>query len=194
MYEHESRAKSQYKNKLYSAMRKYQSYRVEVLEKCENFFQLKEREIFYVDLYKANGSGGYNMTNGGDGHSGYRVSDETRKRQSLAHTGRPLSDEHRAALNKANKARKGTKRSVDFCKKMSDLQKGKKKSTHAIDSLKKTVAKPFDVFNKTGEFIGRWNNVSDCAIDLNINRRSIHNFFSGMTASVGGYVFRRVQN
>ena len=75
MYEHTSRAKTGYKNKLYSAMRKYDNFETEILEKCETYDMAKEKEIIYISKYDSNGIFGYNLTEGGDGSAGYKVSE-----------------------------------------------------------------------------------------------------------------------
>lgn len=190
MYEHKSRARTGRKTKLYSAMKKYENFEVEIIEKCETYAQAKEREIFYISYYNSNGSNGYNLIDGGDGSCGYKISEETRQKLIKAHTGVPLSKEHRMSLSRS---KKGVKRGADFSRKMSEVLRGKKRSLESINRLKNTLSKPFNVYIKeTDEFVGHWKNVSDCANDLHINRNSIHNFFAGLTKCVAKkYIFRR---
>jgi hypothetical protein len=64
-----------------------------------------------------------NMTDGGEGCSGRRLSDETKKKLSDAHKGRKKSTEHRKALSEAKLGKKITE---DHRKNMSASLKGEK--------------------------------------------------------------------
>lgn len=191
MVEHKSRLKTGRKNKLYSAMKKYEDFQVDILEKCETYDMAKTLEIKYIKHFNSNGAGGYNMTDGGDGALGYRPSDQTRDRMSKAQKGKKRSPEH---IKTISEAKKGFKFSEESKIKMSIWQKGKKKPKKVVDKLKKTVARPFNVYVKdTGGFVGHWENVTDCAKDLEVHKNSIHNFFAGLSKCVAKkYVFRRV--
>lgn len=63
-----------------------------------------------------------NLTNGGDGASGICRSEETKRKNSIANTGRIFSEEHRANISKS---RTGKKHSQDTLLKMSLSKKGK---------------------------------------------------------------------
>lgn len=64
----------------------------------------KRIEVLLIALYKTNGlkyrnpDYGYNMTDGGDGMSGYICSDETKHRISESKKGKKLSEEHKEKL------------------------------------------------------------------------------------------------
>jgi hypothetical protein len=64
-----------------------------------------------------------NMTDGGEGCAGRRLSDETKKKLSDAHKGRKKSIEHRKALSEAKLGKKITE---DHRKNMSASLKGEK--------------------------------------------------------------------
>ena len=73
-----------------------------------------------------------NLTTGGEGTSGYKLSEETKKKMSEAKKGkkRVFSDEHRKKLSEAKKknpinAWKGKKLSEETKKKMSEAKRGK---------------------------------------------------------------------
>lgn len=97
----------------------------------------KDAEIYWIAKLKANGMKLKNITVGGEGRKG-PVSNETRKKLSIAGKGRTLSDEHKKRLRefhlgrrqtdeakaKISKANLGRKHTADSLKKMSEARKG----------------------------------------------------------------------
>ncbi len=77
--------------------------------------------------------GGYNLTRGGDGAHGAFVSEETRRKRSVAMKGRVFSDEHRAALKEAAKTAAPRKKMPDGY--VSPLR-GRKKSAEATEKMR----------------------------------------------------------
>lgn len=93
-----------YKNSIiYQAIRKYgiENFTFELVEECENIL-LNNKEIFYIEQFKTISPYGYNMTEGGEANPttswevrekirksalGRKVSEETRKKMSLAQLG-----------------------------------------------------------------------------------------------------------
>jgi len=53
-----------------------------------------------------------NKTNGGDGTSGYRHTEESRAKMSAARKGKPLSEEHRASLSAVSKGKPSPKKGI----------------------------------------------------------------------------------
>lgn len=82
-------------------------------------------EIALIAKLRLEGHRLLNMTKGGDGSVGIKDSEETRKKKSLAQTGRIVSQETRDKISKANT---GKKRSLEAKKKMSDKKFGRKLS------------------------------------------------------------------
>lgn len=70
-----------------------------------------------------------NYTDGGQGHSGFIKSEETRRKHSLALKGKPKSEEYKAK-------RRGIKRSQTTIEKMRLSQKGKKMSLEQIQKMR----------------------------------------------------------
>jgi hypothetical protein len=88
----------------------------------------------------------YNMTDGGDGTSGWVPSEETRKRMSDAHKGenhhnygKTLSEEHKRKIGKGNKNKILTEETK---KRMSDAQKGKTRSEEHRRNLSEANKNP----------------------------------------------------
>ena len=68
----------------------------------------------------------YNFTDGGEGASGVKDSEETRKKKSQSHKGRKKSPEHRANIGKANTGKKRGPLSEEHKQKISLATKGRK--------------------------------------------------------------------
>lgn len=113
-----------------------ENFSFEILEECEDDVT-NERERHWIAHFDSfNPEKGYNLTKGGD--QNFEISDETRKRMSVAKRGKPLSEQnrknlwrsrdrkfsnqHRLNLSLAAKKRKA---SDETKKKMSDALKGK---------------------------------------------------------------------
>lgn len=80
----------------YKAIRKYgwDNIKWEILE--DNITDetiLNEKETFYILKYDTFMENGYNMTSGGDGHSGYKLSEETKQKMSDRFKNIPLTEE-----------------------------------------------------------------------------------------------------
>lgn len=100
----------------------------EVVEEVENEALLNEREIYYIDLYKANrkkypNENHYNLTDGGRGIKGYKHSDETKEKIRNSSIGRKHSAE---SLEKCRLAKLGKKRSEETKAKISSSRIGMK--------------------------------------------------------------------
>lgn len=119
-----------------------------VVEVCESE-RLNEREMFWIKEYKTftqQGEYGYNMTEGGDGISGLKRSDETREKMRKSAMGRVFSEESKKKMSESRKGEKnhryGIHPSDETIKKLSESNKGKKKpkNPHTEESKKKISA------------------------------------------------------
>lgn len=122
---------------------------------CEKEAFICETTIIKAFGRRENGTGILsNMTDGGEGVSGYKHTNETRalisaihkgkpksetfkKLMSLVHTGRIVSEETRAKLSAALKAN-DARFTPEYRQKMSDLKKGTKHSQESIEKIKAT--------------------------------------------------------
>lgn len=92
------------------AIRKHgrENFIVEVLEKCETFEQLNEREKYWIAVLRCKVPFGYNRTEGGEGNVGYTPTPEHRANLRAANLGKKLSEEHVAKIKAATKGKKRT--------------------------------------------------------------------------------------
>jgi hypothetical protein len=129
-----------------------------------------EKERFYIEvLGKENLC---NMTDGGEGTSGNKLSIESKRKIGLASIGRKKTRE--CILSIADKNR-GKKRTDETKKKMSEKQKGKNNSMYGINGEKSPRAKK--VINiQTGEIYGCVNEVAKL---LNIKYGTLKSYLNG---------------
>lgn len=105
---------------LYNSLLKYgfDSHIIDLLIMSDDDDYLKTMEIYYIDLYKSNLSRhrklnvGLNLTDGGDGSTGYKHSEESLAKMSEIKKNTPYSENSVKAMNKA------------VCKKVIDLNTG----------------------------------------------------------------------
>ena len=92
----------------YRAIQKYGWDNFEHIIWCENLTQeeAKEWEVILIALFKTNCSRyknperGYNLTDGGDGMSGFKFSEESKIKMSQSKKGKKLSEDHKEKLRK----------------------------------------------------------------------------------------------
>lgn len=116
-----NQSKSSYNRALMRAIRKYgaDNFCIEQIDSAPSRAKAGELEVFWIRELKAKGKGGYNMTDGGEGVSGYELTDERRKQlseqnsgdgnfwygkyaQQSPHYGKELSEEHKQLLSEIN--------------------------------------------------------------------------------------------
>jgi len=86
-------------------------------------FILDEKEIFYIDFFDTFGKNGYNLTKGGEGSLGRKISNETRQLMSEKTKGRIVSEETKEKLRESARNRpEVTQKTKD---KLSRANKGK---------------------------------------------------------------------
>jgi hypothetical protein len=122
-------------------------------------------EIYMIDVLgrKDLGTGILrNKTDGGEGMSGYKHSEDAKKKISLSNKGRKWCDDDKKRLSENLKGRKGPIISEDAKKRLSDNRKGIKRPQYVIDKVIETKknkykpenhisAKKFTFISPTGE-------------------------------------------
>jgi group I intron endonuclease len=102
-------SKERHQEYLYRAMRKdgFENFEFSILCICKKD-ELSELECRYINDYKTFGTEGYNMTSGGEGRRDFKLSEETKRKISLAEKGKVISEETRKKLSIAGTGRKLT--------------------------------------------------------------------------------------
>lgn len=121
------RAYSDYcRNKWWHAIVKKHGYKVEILSRFDTNKEALDHEIFLISTFKQLGHKLCNLTEGGEGSTGFLPTDATRKKLSLAITGIVRSEDTR---RKISDSRKGIVFSEETRRKMSEAKKG---TTHVV--------------------------------------------------------------
>lgn len=158
------------------AIRKYglENFRKEIVESVTDRELLKEREIFWIDFYKAtNKSIGYNIAKGG--HGGDTMTHhpdllEIRKKVSNAMKGRVITDAHRESLRKNHWSTKD----IGIKEKISASLKGKPKSedhkrklSEANKRISQTLSERAKLVNATRDI--KWKEKQRATVDAVVN-------------------------
>jgi group I intron endonuclease len=124
----------------YNAIRKYgwEAFSWEIIyQSKDKDHTLKEMEPHFIkefDTFYTNDKG-YNMTSGGDGIIGLVITEEHRKKLSIANKGNKHTEETKRKIAEAGK---GRTQSEEGKKRISDAQKGKKHTKEQIEKWKKS--------------------------------------------------------
>ena len=105
------------------AIKKYSrdAFCVEILESNVPESILSKMEILHIRFFNCKSPNGYNLTDGGEGISGYQHSPETRRKISGSNQGKTHSPE---ARRKISESHRGKKHSPETRQKMSETRKG----------------------------------------------------------------------
>ena len=179
----------------------------EVVAEGENWDELTQLEIYYIDKYKTHTSlNGYNLTFGGDGTVGYEHTDEQRQKNSVAKQKYFSDSKNRIKQSIATKNAYATnpqqaERHSQFQKlRFSDPQErervaqGMREYLSDKENLRKHAmqrgAKEFLVETKDGIFVGVWLTQNQCARDLNLSVSHVNQCLKGKRKTHKGYVFK----
>ena len=136
IYESNKKDSWEWNTPLGNAIKKYgkDSFQVFVLEVCSSETELKLKEIQLIKERKSLASEtGYNLTLGGDGRLGYKLSEETKQKIGQGNLGKVMSVDAREKMSVAAKKRcvgklspmDGKKHTDDALKKISQSSKGR---------------------------------------------------------------------
>ena len=78
------------------------NFKWEIIEYCDSKEELDEMEFHYIMQYNSFGKNGYNLTCGGEGSPGRKLSIETKRKIGKKATGRWVSPETRKKISDAN--------------------------------------------------------------------------------------------
>ena len=153
------------------------NFKTDILRECQTQEELNEWEQYYIKKYNTKAPNGYNLTDGGEGISGYFFSEESKEKMSKAKQGKYTGE---------NSWNYGIKRSDEFKQKISELSKGRKHSDewkgnmsknnpkywlgkHRSDEEKEKMSKAKDAVKrkvyqyKDNVLIATYESLSDCS-------------------------------
>lgn len=95
---------------LAAAIRKHgrAAFTTTILERCTTEDEATAREVHWIREMGSRAPDGFNLTDGGEGVTGHRWTEEARAAKSLATMGKVHSDETRAKMSAAHRARNAT--------------------------------------------------------------------------------------
>jgi len=127
---------------------------IEVIESVETEKEAFEFEKYYIEKYRAEGHRLTNLTNGGEGMSGWVPSSETRAKMSAAlrdntHlSGHKHSEETLVKMSAAHKGQKawnkGKRHSAETLAKLSAASKGRKHSAETLIKMSTAIKKAYE--------------------------------------------------
>lgn len=159
-------------------------YKVEIITTVDSWDNACELEVLLIKEYGRRDlkTGSLvNMTDGGEGTQGIIVSDETKKKQSEAKTGKksnnygnPHSDKVKLRLSLVNKGKVLSQETKD---KMSQKRLGKKFSKEHIENIKNSSTCSKKLINtETGDL---YKSISECARLVGIKRTTLNAMLTG---------------
>ena len=186
-----------------NAIKKYtwDGFRHEILATGLTQREAWEMEIKLIAQYKSNcrrykqPSFGYNMTDGGDGSSGFKHTDETK--QKLSEIRSNPSDETRIRISESAKERC----TDEWRKQTSMIQSGSKRpqcSNPCSEDMRQKIKQrnSKSVYQKTldGEIIRKFSSQSEAARVTGIHQSAIWNSCNHKVKSAGGYTWDYVES
>ncbi len=190
-----------------------ESFKIEIIEDCEDLHNLNEREIHWIEFYNAtNPEFGYNIESGGNNKL---LSDETKQELSNAHKGRKQSAEwvsKRIPLKGSEEAKKwGRPKTEEQKQYLSDISSGengywygKPRDIETINKIKETKSKQKDKIidcntqkigvgkydKETNELIESYLSMSQASQKLGICYKTIFNRCNGITPQKGDFILK----
>lgn len=132
----ENRAYSKQRNKYWHRITSKTGFEVEIFISNLTEEQAFNKEKEFIKLYRDYGYKLANLTDGGDGLSGWSPSNETREKISRGNSNKPKSESHRKAMSDA---RKGMKLSEQHRHNIAEGNKGKKMSRVSTEKAQQTM-------------------------------------------------------
>lgn len=178
----EAKYKSSRKSYILNAIRKYGAdvFSVEQLDTANSLEELKQKEIYYIALYNSTDRNiGYNLTKGGEGNLGLKMSDETKEKIRQKHLGRKDSEE--------------TKQKKRYSRKNVDLSKAKENCK--LHNLK--TSKRVEKFDLLGNSLGIYNSISELKTKENLDRSGISQYLksekSKYNMAYKGFIYKVIE-
>jgi hypothetical protein len=134
-----------------------------------------------------------NLTDGGEGNSGWIPSQEVRNKISSKNKGKRHSSEAKLLISASSLGRKHSEKTKELIKSKWYQDHPKHKKCQHVKKSPVYSKVPFVVFKITGEFVGKWSSKTQCSKDLKISAPNICNCLLGKRQSHCGLLFRLVE-
>lgn len=168
-----------------------------VLKLAENLLESLafDLEIALIAKFRQQGVILCNMTDGGEGTSGWKPSAETRQKRSKAMMGENNPSFGKKASAESRKrqgeAQKGKKASAEARKKQSEAKKGEKNSNFGNTGIKSIFSKPVQKIDReTNQVLEIFPGLCEAERKTGIYQSSISKVCNGKLKSAGGYIWR----
>jgi group I intron endonuclease len=143
-----------------NAIRKHGSevFKVEQIDTAFSLEELQQKEIFYIQQYNStNRKIGYNLTKGGEGNLGLKMSDKTKEKIRQKHLGNKWSKERKIKHSEILKSKNiDRSKGIENCK---------------LYNLK--TSKKVEEFDLNDNLIKTYNSISEVSKTLNITKAKI---------------------
>ena len=143
-----------------NAIRKHGSevFKVEQIDTANSLEELQQKEIFYIQQYNStNRNIGYNLTKGGEGNLGLKMSDKTKEKIRQKAIGRKVSIETKIKMSNFKKTN-----NIDFFKAIENCK---------LHNLK--TSKKVGEFDLNNNLVKTYNSISEVWKILNITRGTV---------------------
>lgn len=182
---------------IYRSLLKYgfSGHTFEVVYEGENTSkELNELEIYFIGFFKSfNGynNNGLNLTLGGEGGFGRKISDE-QKRKIVAYNKTRIYTKHTEETKKLiSESRKKTGKTPSQQNSINN-SKGKKliKTIEWIKNNAESIKKPIIQFDLNDNFIREWKSAKDVELEIGLSRKNIGENLRNKTKQAYGYKWK----
>lgn len=164
-----------YDTAIHRAIRKYglENFSFDVIEECETE-ELNAREIYWIDYYQSFGNG-YNMTKGGEGT--YAIDIERAKN---------LWDDG-LSIEEISIIMQHTKHTIINALTSYETYSNKESYRRGRENARKKMNKPVLQYDKHGNFIKRYNSITEAANEIKTAHANISGALNRKQKTAGGY-------
>ena len=145
----------------------------------------KQYERVLIKIYRTNEKKhGYNLTEGGDGTTGYKLSEETKAKIQNSRKNYVVSEETKEKMRNSQRNRKHSQESKD---KIGAAHKGMKHTEESIIKMSNSSSFKIKMFTKDGEYIKTFLSALQAQKETGVERTGIRKCCSGRYKQAGGF-------
>jgi len=182
---------------IYHSLLKYgfSGHTFDILYEGENtLLELNKLEIFFIGLFNSfhgNNENGMNLTLGGDGGFGRKISDEHKKKIIESNKRRTYKKHTEETKKLISESRKKIGNTI-ACQEANKKLVGKKvtKSADWIKNNAESIKKPILQFDSDGNLLKEWKSAKDVELELGLCRKNISANLRGKSKHAYGYVWK----